>query len=117
MSNEDSQEPVITFKEFFEGTPPGRWAQVNGVATTRVSQYGTSYPATLPELELHCSTEACNGIRFFSPQRDFDFTPKKWKDAFVSFQCKNCGKTVKTFALFGVLSEDKKNAKLYKLGG
>jgi hypothetical protein len=60
------------------------------------------HPLNLPVLELHCDTDSCAGVRLFQPlTSDYgpQCSPGCWKDVFVYYQCRNCSKTEKKYAL------------------
>jgi len=113
---EEKPEMVVSVKEFFECVPPGRWAKVGDLATRAKERYATNHHADLPLLDLHCSTELCSGVRFFAPESTFYFTPKERNAAFVGYRCRNCQKTVKTYAIWSFVSENVKYGDFYKLG-
>lgn len=89
---------------------------VRDMGQKEVRQYGHSFRCVLPVIQLHCETESCNGIRFFQPADSENLEPKKLREHFVTFVCRNCGKTKKTYALWSFLSEDEINGELLKFG-
>jgi hypothetical protein len=97
------QPTAISLKEFLESTPPGKAALIKEKVSRRstgMHGVGDSHYVDLPTIQLHCSTEACNGIRFFDPDSD-----KLWLKVntlcshFLSYCCKNCDTTKKLYAL------------------
>ncbi len=70
----------------------------------------------LPEIHLYCDTDTCNGIRFFEPQDSEHLQPKKQSEHFVTYQCRNCKRTEKTYTFWTYLSDDEKNGYVYKFG-
>jgi len=118
VPDQDNKDAVIGLKKFLEAIPPGRWAKVAAMATKMGSQYGFYYQMALPELELHCSTPPCDGVRFFEPEGEFypKLQPKARQEAFITYRCRNCRGTAKTYALLACLSEDENNGEMYKLG-
>lgn len=52
----------ISFAEFLEGVPPSQWQPITDLWSSN-TQRGTFLRT--PELRLHCTTETCNGLRFF----------------------------------------------------
>lgn len=121
MTEGSTQSPVsqpVSVKEFFERVPPGRITPIKDLAG-RISVSGTlapSYQFLLPELELHCETKSCNGIRFFEPLERGYLQPGEIKEYFVSYKCRNCKKTIKTYAVWASLNEDRVQGNLFKFG-
>lgn len=70
----------------------------------------------LPEIELHCITPQCDGVRFFAPKDESYLQPKVLTEKFITYRCRNCRKMTKTYALWVFLGEDEKNGEVYKLG-
>lgn len=119
MSDEQKQSTAsepITVKEFFEKIPPGRSVAVKGLCIKEESKYGSSHRFMLPVLELHCTTEKCNGIRFFETQRSKTLSPNSIEEDFINYTCKNCEKVTKTYALRSFLSKDGLTGELFKFG-
>lgn len=119
MSDEQKQSDAsvpVTVKEFFEKTPPGRNSPIKNLCRKEVSKYGTSYRFDLPNLELHCTTDTCNGIRFFEPVDSETLSPNKRTEHFITYKCKNCEKTTKTYALWAFLNKDELTGELFKFG-
>lgn len=119
MTQDQQQPPAQEFlsvKEFFEKVPPGRNVLVKNLATKVSGNYGFSYRFNLPVLELHCDTGSCNGIRFFEPTDGLHVSLGKAGKHFVTFQCRNCKTTLKTYALASFLNEDGVSGKLFKFG-
>lgn len=115
--NTKAAEPPKTIKEFFEVIPPGRIVPVVKLAKKQASQYGgVSYPMLLPVIELHCTTDSCNGIRFFEPQDTENVKKDERTEHFVTYRCRNCKRTIKTYSFWGLLKEDESTGELYKFG-
>lgn len=112
-----AEEAVIGLKKFFESVPPGRWINAAKIAERRHSRgSGDYFPALLPQLELHCDTPECDGVRFFQPTDEIYLNPKQLTEHFVDYRCRNCGKKIKTYSLWVRLDEDEQNGSVYKLG-
>ena len=113
----EPQEAAKSLKEFFETVPPGRFAPVAQLAQYQLSPGGgVSYPMLLPLLELHCTTASCNGVRFFEPQGSQYAMQDAHTLHFVTYRCRNCERTTKTYALSVFLNKDGRNGELYKFG-
>ena len=109
----------VTFKEFLEKVPPGRTVSVKSFAvkTRSGTQGNVWYPLTLPLLELHCDTDSsCGGMRLFEPKGGYSTRPGA-TNIFVSFVCRNCKTSEKTYALMVYLTDqDKGDGELFKYG-
>lgn len=110
------EQELISVKEFFESVPPGRMVAVKNLGREVHSKYGISYQFLLPVLHLHCDTDSCNGIRFFEPTDSENVKPNGQDEHFITFICRNCRKTSKTFALWSFLNKKDMNGKLFKFG-
>lgn len=105
----ESEKPQpVPFAEFLEATPPGQLKKVSGLLTRKHSQGGSYYELVTPELSLHCTTESCNGTRFFRFSdgdrivRDAD----KHTLTFFTYICSNCRRGRKVFALHAFADGD-----------
>ncbi len=115
------QEPeAISFAEFLESTPPSSLTNITVLAPPIYYQGGglDGYYLSTPEIQIHCSSDACNGTRFFRctdrsrttiPDDDFNFF-------YISYICSNCRKTEKTFSLAAQRDKGSKSGKCYKFG-
>jgi hypothetical protein len=116
-------ETPITLAEFFENVAPGKWATVSGIAsvdpnTPNPAQRPTLHTRSslLPQIKLHCSSD-CDGTRFFATQeRLFLNNGAASKQFFVIYGCKNCGRTIKTYAIWAIATEEAGIGDLYKFG-
>lgn len=85
----------LTQREFLERVPPGTKVNVTDLAAE--DRQGTVRIRT-PEIELHCPQ--CNGQRFFAATEAEkyigNFEPF---DAFLTYVCRNCRKSQKTYAI------------------
>lgn len=107
MSSEKQEEVAkdlvkMSFAEFLETAPPGQIIGIEDLA--RSSAPHDSY-LSLPELQLHCFEERCNGLRFFratTAKNDVYLPGDDCRDAFVCYKCSNCNRTIKTFAIFAM---------------
>ncbi len=118
MPDEATQEKkLITLKTFFESVPPGKTIDIKNIACKkRAGHGGYYYPMNLPELHLHCDTDTCNGIRFFEPLDTEHLQQKKKSEHFVTYQCRNCKRTEKTYTFWAYLSDDGINGYVFKFG-
>lgn len=92
----------IPFATFLESTPPNTSERVGDLyvrpETGSASQQ--AWKTAEPDIQLHCPSAECGGIRFFSNTSQPE---KLWQQEarhyFVNYRCRNCLKTTKTFAL------------------
>jgi hypothetical protein len=71
----------------------------------------------LPDIELHCPTEKnCDGIRTFSAYTEFSLDPGQDLFAFLEYRCKNCGRSMKVFAIQANLPHGRDVALACKFG-
>lgn len=126
MTEQSEQEPKveqgpISLRQFLETVPPGQQKPVLDLGRD------TFYPANgnsgayfgAPDIELFCDTEeTCGKMQMFvCVERDkISLTREGSEDTFVYYQCRNCGKNQKTFAIFWHLSANHKSGEIYKYG-
>ena len=123
LSNEAPQ--LRTLKEFLESAGAGMEEQVT--VTTEWKQNGSpvssslsrsSYPTLIfkwPRIQLYCPHEDCDGARFFSPVIGSESSVAKFQRLFLTYHCKNCTGTQKTFALQLRAEEIKPDAPIWVL--
>lgn len=111
------EKELITLKTFFESVPPGKTVDIKNIAHRKHGVHGGyTYAMNLPELHLHCDTDTCSGVRFFEPQDTEHLRPKEQSEHFVTYQCRNCKRTKKTYAFWAYFSDDEKNGHIFKFG-
>src|SRR5690554_548102 len=97
------QEVKMSFAEFLEGVPPSSNTTIPDLFIELYYQGGSvsGYKLNKPEIQLHCSENSCNGLRFFrcttqeaihGPLNEYQFT-------YIRYLCSNCRKDTKVFAL------------------
>jgi len=92
----------LQLQEFLENVPPGEEHVV--VATvSRASGYGPNsglIDFKPPVIQLHCSSDTCEGLRFFdSLDEKHTFAAKKASQFFLNYRCRNCVRSHRAFAL------------------
>ena len=93
----EAEAPPITFAEFLEAVPPSVWRHISDL---RINTGGEYHLAT-PAIQLHCSSEHCSGMRFFATRmRGESMGLGISKDVFLDYFCRNCGRSMKTYALW-----------------
>ncbi len=75
MTDRNKQEQIETevtcqnFSEFLQNTPPNQWVHISNLIVPQKlgpDPYSNfDRRINTPELELHCSDDSCNGVRFF----------------------------------------------------
>jgi hypothetical protein len=99
----------IPFAKFLETVPPEQTTDVSDVRERKYRQNGTAYyEIATPELFLHCSSEVCNGLRYFRFAGGDTAAGMGWdvRQVFLSYLCSNCKSAEKTFALRIILPRD-----------
>lgn len=110
-------EPVTTFAEFLVSTPPGVKAHVSNVRAVRVPMGpGFAELVAAPTIQLHCGFESCGGLRFFALSGSRPDFRQAAARVFLTYVCKNCGKTSKTYALWLVAAPGKEAGLATKYG-
>lgn len=123
---EPTQAPeTIPFAEFLESVPPGQVKRVKNRVPLRSGHPGSRplFNFYLPEIQLHCPSETCNGTRFFRADDDaYTMGAKTWDYTYIDYSCANCQKQKKTFAIGILIQTGKDKNKLadtvlcYKFG-
>ena len=100
-----------TLSEFLENTPPNQWRRVSNLSVSQhVGGYASvSKEINTPELELHCSPDLCNGVRFFRCTGVFLSEGVYLREnsanyLHVTYQCSNCQRAQKVYSLAVILS-------------
>ncbi len=102
-----------TFADFLESCGPDSTQHVSGLLTRSRSSGHTILQT--PELQLHCDSEICNGVRVFQCHEE-RYVSTGWEFEFMTYLCKNCGKTQRTFALAVLPDGTKNTGRVIKLG-
>ena len=125
MSTESDSEQVQeeiqheSIADFLEGTPPNRVSHISDLAEYKYIQHaGYCDVMRTPEIQLHCSSDACNGVRFFRCVSGAGKRLKKsYEFIYVTYRCSNCQETKKTYSLAIKLDEEESpTGELYKFG-
>lgn len=110
---------AISLPEFLESVPPSQLVAVTEIAEPQTNTSGRiyAYEFLTPEIQIHCSDEACNGTRFFrcttSPPNIPDDT---FKFFYMSYRCSNCQRVEKTFSLAVQCDKNATSGRCYKFG-
>lgn len=114
-----AEEPKFeTVTEFFEGTPPNRVSHISDLS--RYSAVGNYYRDVMrtPEIQLHCPSDSCNGVRFFRCiSGSSAHLTSEYKHMYVTYRCSNCQEHQKTYALAVRIDvEEEPTGEMYKFG-
>jgi hypothetical protein len=113
-----AREP-IAFAEFLENVSPSQMIEVKDVYVKKRS-IGTSidyYELNVPQLQLHCSSETCNGLRFFR-YLDGNRVLRDANDGvstYLTYLCANCRTRQKVYSL-RVMHKTDHVGQCYKFG-
>lgn len=125
MSAEEHSEKVqqeIQFQsvsDFLETCPPNQLTHISDLAERKVApNVGWADVMRTPEIQLHCGSDSCNGVRFFRcVSGSGKCLNKNYQFIYVTYRCSNCQDNEKTFALGVKLDTDEKpTGELYKFG-
>lgn len=78
-----------------ESTPPGKEVPIENFAIRE----NNSLRLTIPQLNLHCASEECQGIRFFAATADTWLSLDNYNNDYLTYVCRNCRKSSKTYSL------------------
>src|SRR5262249_24114392 len=52
------------------------------------------------DIQIHCASETCEGIRFFQAhKREIALPTTNWENVFLPYSCRNCQQTLKIYAV------------------
>ena len=112
-----------TLSEFLQSTPPNQWRYISNLFMQHTAPYGNVIKEiNKPELELHCSEDSCNGIRFFRCTEVFSNPGPHLQEnssnyLYVTYRCSNCLRTTKVYSLAVILStNEESHGMCYKFG-
>ena len=90
-----------TVAEFLESTPPNQLSHISDLCEWSTSAYNQRYSQmNMPEIQLHCDHDDCNGIRFFRcTSGGRTLKVGKFEFFYVTYGCSNCQDVQKTFSL------------------
>ena len=107
-------ENTYSVKDFFESVHPGVFEKVHSLSEDVAGAFNY---ITWPTLELFCANDKCNGIRFFdSLNKKFDLDIGIDIEQFVTFRCRNCKETYKSYAIKIRIKNSNGDGELFKYG-
>jgi hypothetical protein len=95
-------EARVSMKDFLEKTPPGKPQSIMQMVIEHAGTHlQLSYFIPLPTIQMYCSDANCEGLRFFTSEDDSIWLKdlEGVTNASVTYVCKHCDTTTKTFAL------------------
>lgn len=126
MTSESKSETIheeierISISEFLETCPPNRVAHLSDLGHRKRFQAGGFRDNMLstPEIQLHCPSESCNGVRFFRCVNGFNISLNtEYEYIYITYRCSNCQKHQKTYSLAAKLdAEGSETGEVYKFG-
>ena len=126
MTSEPEQNTIqeeiecISISKFLETCPPNTLAHLSDLGHRKpyLNAAIREYMLSTPEIQLHCPSDFCNGVRFFrcdtphprSLNTEFDYI-------YITYCCSNCQKHLKIYSLAIKLdSKNSETGKIYKFG-
>lgn len=112
----DSATEGITFAEFLENVPPSQWSIVTNLYKT-ANGIGTHHlELDLPQLQIHCASEKCNGLRFFRYVDGYKILSlNEDLRTYITYICSNCQDVLKIYSLW-VIASGRNSGRCYKFG-
>lgn len=109
--SEGESEQSLTVAEFLESSPPGHRANISDLAEYKHVRTMAAFYLRTPELQLHCDSDQCNGLRFFRCQKGaLEPAARTVTYHFLTYRCANCQRTEKRFAVAFARNSDEDNA-------
>ena len=102
MPNQENEKDVageteiVPWSEFLENQPPGTSAVTDDAA---MRNKAGNYYLTAPDLQLHCPRDSCSSMTFFFATANQQLLLKHDARTFLLYECRNCRKYWKTYAL------------------
>jgi len=114
----DAQKTPITVAEFLEGSPPNTECDISDLFREKIVSSAYRECLNTPELQLHCTTDSCNGVRFFRCiSGNLNPLPSKAiQQIFLTYRCSNCQKSEKSYALRVIRHDQNQVNLMYKFG-
>jgi hypothetical protein len=113
------QPEEVTFAEFLEDVPPSQQRKVTKLVVEKKYPSGSRYyELATPELQLHCSSVPCNGLRFFRfSEGEIGVSKTQTRMlTYMTYTCSNCRRTKKMFSIYAVVDADWATGTCYKFG-
>ncbi len=107
----------ISMTEFLESCPPNQRRPIDKFCDwTFVDTLNEGYYLVTPEIQLHCTDDACNGLRFFRYTSGKGQANETWNSFFLTYRCSNCQRVEKMFSIGGAKDKGAISGMAYKIG-
>ena len=103
-----------TVKSFLESVHPGKSVDIESLATW--SAKDQQWHMDIPDLQLHCASKYCQGVRFFESRDTLSLAGGMLKETFLTYMCRNCEWAFKTFALRITRAKEGGKGTIFKFG-
>ena len=97
-SKTESPRQAVAFAEFLESSPPDVEETIGDLVVQHPGRPGL-FRINRPHIQLHCPSDPCGGIRIFESSADAAWVAEEWSSIYISYVCRNCRRTLKTYAL------------------
>ena len=112
-AQEHPEAQAKSLAEFLEGSPPDVQETISDLA----QRSGPNFILQQPEIQIHCNSERCNGLRVFHQTSGSAYVELgKWSFKFVTYTCRNCERNQKVYALATRLGPNGQSGLAQKLG-
>jgi hypothetical protein len=105
-------EPAISMQTFLQEVAPNEERSISGMAT--YSGSARSHIVTTPDITLFCANEICGRPQTFYCTDSYEI-PVQVRDGILHYECRNCRRTTKAFAI-RVVKTSGKDGRLLKMG-
>jgi hypothetical protein len=117
VANLAKEQEAITFAQFLESVPPSQQIKVTDLFV--FERQGSYFRLETPQLQLHCTSATCNGLRFFR-FKEGDRSLRRDDETimtYLTYICSNCRLMAKMYSLFATSdANDKTQGTCYKFG-
>lgn len=107
-----------TFAEFLESSPPNQVVAISDLIEEKWQGNFRRPFLKTPEIQLHCSEESCNGVRFHRCTKGAatQAEPEKTVNCFITYLCSNCQTSTKTYSIRAYRTNNDYNGAMVKFG-
>lgn len=116
----EEQKEYQLLSDFLESTPPNQNVYISDLMANQYVHNDRVWKDVLstPEIQLHCGSEICNGMRIFrSIQSIYIELTEEFKYTYISYRCSNCQISKKTFSMAARRESPKsKRGEVFKFG-
>ena len=111
----ENRPELIKWRDFLESTPPNRELTFTNVF--EYSNYNVSYSLQMPQLNLFCDSDQCDGLRWFTSGNTFETgSTTQHQELFLIYLCNNCKRNTKIYAVLLKPNDESNTAQAIKLG-